>query len=58
MQVYKAMITAMDEVVGRVVEALRSSGQENNTVIIFSSDNGAAEDGKNSSIYNVMPFVY
>jgi arylsulfatase len=44
MQVYAAMIEALDHEVGRVVEYLRSSGQLDNTFILFVSDNGAAAD--------------
>lgn len=49
-QIYNGMISAMDEVVGRVVEALRSTGQENNTVLIFSSDNGGVTGEKNAPL--------
>ncbi len=37
---YAAMIESMDESVGRVMEALRESGVEDNTVVLFASDNG------------------
>jgi arylsulfatase A-like enzyme len=36
-----AMISLLDESVGRVLKALRDSGQEERTLIIFHSDNGA-----------------
>jgi arylsulfatase A-like enzyme len=36
-----AMISQLDESVGRILEALRDSGQEDRTLIIFHSDNGA-----------------
>lgn len=37
---YAAMVESVDESVGRVMEALRQVGQLENTVIIFTSDNG------------------
>ncbi len=36
-----AMIATMDDGVGRVMEALRKYGLEENTLIVFTSDNGA-----------------
>lgn len=40
MEVYAAMIHAMDRAVGRVIAALEKSGRLDNTVILFFSDNG------------------
>jgi arylsulfatase A-like enzyme len=37
---YAAMITAVDDLVGRIVAALDKKGIRDNTLIIFSSDNG------------------
>jgi arylsulfatase A-like enzyme len=37
---YAAMITSVDEQVGRIVAALEKRGMRENTLIIFSSDNG------------------
>ncbi|MBI2827156.1 MAG: sulfatase [Planctomycetia bacterium] len=37
---YAAMLTAMDEAVGRVLDALRTAGIEDNTLVFFFSDNG------------------
>ena len=37
-----AITLALDEAVGRVMRSLRDSGQEENTLIVFLSDNGAA----------------
>lgn len=37
---YAAMVTAMDDNVGRVLDCLRATGQESRTLIVFLSDNG------------------
>ena len=37
---YAAMITAMDDEIGRVVDALDKKGMRDNTLIVFQSDNG------------------
>ncbi|MFB6456835.1 sulfatase-like hydrolase/transferase [Chitinophaga sp. Hz27] len=39
---YYAMITEVDHEIGRVITALRKSGQLENTIIIFAGDNGLA----------------
>jgi len=39
---YYAMITHVDAEIGRVLEALEETGQAENTIIIFSGDNGLA----------------
>ncbi len=39
---YYSYITFMDEQIGRVLTALRKSGQAENTIIVFASDNGLA----------------
>ena len=39
---YYAVIEHLDEQVGRILEALKSTGQAENTVVIFSSDHGLA----------------
>ena len=41
MQVYAGMAEAMDAQVGRLVQHLKASGQYDNTVFIFLSDNGS-----------------
>jgi len=37
---YAAMITHLDTEVGKIWEAVKARGQEENTLILFSSDNG------------------
>ncbi|WP_447761782.1 arylsulfatase [Sphingopyxis panaciterrae] len=41
MEIYAAMVDRLDQNVGRVIEALRASGELDNTVIVFLADNGA-----------------
>jgi arylsulfatase A-like enzyme len=42
LRVYGAMIRALDRGVGRVLDALRRHGLEDNTLVVFTSDNGGA----------------
>lgn len=51
MEIYAAMVDRMDEAVGRVISALKATGELDNTVILFLSDNGAeGMDVTNASI--------
>jgi arylsulfatase A-like enzyme len=43
LRVYGAMIRALDRGVGRVLGALRENGLEENTLVMFVSDNGGAD---------------
>lgn len=47
-----AMVAKLDESVGRVVSALQSRYMLDNTIIVFTSDNGAPSKDYSSS----MPF--
>lgn len=40
MQVYAGMVDAMDQAIGKVLSKLKETGQSENTVIVFLSDNG------------------
>ena len=44
MSIYAAMIDCLDRGVGRVLDEIRQSGCEENTVVIFVSDNGASAE--------------
>lgn len=39
---YFAMITHLDHEIGRLLDALKESGEEDNTIIVFTGDNGLA----------------
>ncbi len=42
MRVYAAMVASLDESVRRVMETLEATGQADNTLVVFLSDNGCA----------------
>ena len=42
---FAAMITRLDTYVGEILEKLRESGLDKNTLVIFTSDNGPHEEG-------------
>ena len=44
---YAAKISIMDEGIGKVVDVLTESGMMDNTILLFTSDNGAAFQGSN-----------
>ena len=44
------MLSAVDEAIGQIVETLEKSGQRENTLIIFSSDNGGPRPGINAPL--------
>jgi arylsulfatase len=50
MAVYAAQVEEMDDGIGRVLAALRQSGRETNTLILFLSDNGGAAEDPNRSL--------
>jgi len=44
MEVYAAMIDRLDQNIGKVLEKLKETGREENTLILFVSDNGASAE--------------
>ncbi len=53
MEIYAAMVDSLDQNVGRVLAALERSGELDDTVIIFLSDNGA-EGVEQSALHALM----
>ena len=45
-QIYAAVVTDGDNAVGRILAALKTAGVEENTLVIFSSDNGPENTGR------------
>jgi arylsulfatase len=41
---YKDAVVEVDDIVGRLIQTLKDTGQEQNTLVIFTSDNGPEED--------------
>lgn len=56
--IYAAMIQSMDESVGRIVKKLADLGLSENTLIVFTSDNGGlvAQEGPNTPATSNAPF--
>ena len=45
MEVYAAMIDNMDQGIGRVIDSLKSTGQYDNTLVMYFQDNGGCAEG-------------
>lgn len=45
-RLYAGLLKAMDESVGKIVDAVDQSGTRSNTLILFSSDNGGPQPGR------------
>ncbi len=55
MEVYAAMIEYMDDQIGRLISHLKESGQYDDTLIVFLSDNGAAGEDMSDLIAKLSP---
>jgi len=44
---YAAMVSRLDKYVGEVMQSIKQNGMDNNTIIIFTSDNGPHKEGNN-----------
>ncbi|XP_072941442.1 arylsulfatase I isoform X2 [Epargyreus clarus] len=54
-QKYAAVLTKLDESVGKVVETLQNEGMLQNTIILFSTDNGGPAAGFNDNAASNFP---
>jgi len=52
MEVFAGMLTQTDEQIGRIVAALKRTGQYDNTLIMLTSDNGASGEGGLNGSFN------
>ena len=50
MAVYAAQIDSLDQSVGRVMDTLRRTGADKNTLVLFASDNGASDTPMNARL--------
>jgi len=53
MAVYAAQIDCLDQGVGRILTKLKQMGVEDNTLIVFLSDNGASDQGGPKGWFNI-----
>ena len=51
--VYAAMVKSMDENIGRLLAAIRDAGQEEETLVVFTSDNGGLATSEGSPTSNL-----
>ena len=52
---FAGMVTALDEGIGNVTATLRETGQANNTLIVFTTDNGGPADNFNGNMASNYP---
>ncbi|XP_012939276.1 arylsulfatase I [Aplysia californica] len=54
-RIYAAMVSALDDAVGAVYDALKTSGMLQNSVIVFTTDNGGPANGFDYNAANNFP---
>jgi arylsulfatase A-like enzyme len=52
------MLAAVDEAIGQIVDSLESAGLRENTLIVFSSDNGGPKPGINTPLRDFKGSIY
>ena len=56
--IYKEMVEVMDEGIGRIMQTLKETNTDKNTIVIFCSDNGANQHGDNGGLHGFKGSVY
>lgn len=56
--IYKEMVEVMDKGIGEIVQTLKETGQYENTILVFLSDNGANNKGDNGELRGHKASVY
>jgi len=56
--IYKEMVEVMDEGVGKIMQSLKETGQYENTIVLFISDNGGNQFGNNGSLRGYKASAY
>jgi arylsulfatase A-like enzyme len=52
------MLAAVDEAIGQIVDSLETAGLRENTLIVFSSDNGGPKPGTNTPLRDFKGSIY
>jgi arylsulfatase len=52
MEVFAGMLTQTDEQIGRMIDALKRTGQYDDTLIVLTADNGTSGEGGLNGLYN------
>lgn len=55
---YAGMMQSLDDSVGRVLDALKKKGFEENTIVIFTADNGGTTEAKNGGLRGTKALSY
>lgn len=55
--IYAAMVDHMDQAVGRIIAALKMTGQFENTLIVYAHDNGACSEHLRGNAWNTANMV-